>query len=119
MNIGVLDVRLKPTEVTELQLEQQAQLNQLPSIFPISLMRSERQQTGQSIATIRLPYRISLAKRAALKQTVTKMLANRVIEESESSWTTQAVLVPKKDDGVRCCTNYRKLSQATVPDLYL
>lgn len=44
------------------------------------------------------------------------MLASDAIEESESPWTTQAVLMAEKDGRVRCCVDYLELNTVTVPD---
>lgn len=46
------------------------------------------------------------------------MLELDVIEECESPWAANVVLVNKKNGGVRLCVDYRKLNAVTEPDCY-
>jgi hypothetical protein len=46
-------------------------------------------------------------------QHVTAMLQQGVIEPAQSPWTSNVVLVIKKDDTLRCCIDYRNLNAAT------
>ena len=46
------------------------------------------------------------------------MQNNRIIEEKESPWAFPAVLIPKKDNSVRFCVDYRKLNAITISDTY-
>ncbi|XP_062528800.1 retrovirus-related Pol polyprotein from transposon 17.6 [Bombyx mori] len=64
------------------------------------------------------PYRLTPARREVMKTELDKMLADGIIEECESAWTSPAVLVPKKDNGIRFCVDYRKLNAVTKTDNY-
>lgn len=44
------------------------------------------------------------------------MLAKRVIEESDSPWSSPIVLVKKKDNSIRFCIDFRKLNEITTKD---
>ena len=46
------------------------------------------------------------------------MLLLGVIEECDSPWTSNVVLVPKKGGGTRVCIDYRQVNKVTVPDPY-
>lgn len=46
------------------------------------------------------------------------MLEADVIEKCESYWATPVILVPKKDNTVRICVNYRRLNAITKTDPY-
>ena len=62
------------------------------------------------------PYRLNPEKASYLKQELAKLLKDNLIEESESSFASNVVLVPKPDNTLRLCTDYRKLNAVTVPD---
>ncbi|XP_047027955.1 uncharacterized protein LOC124636045 [Helicoverpa zea] len=64
------------------------------------------------------PYRMSQTKREALQKELDKLLQDDVIEECESPWASNVVLVGKKDGSLRLCIDYRKLNAVTEPDRY-
>lgn len=64
------------------------------------------------------PFRMSQNRRAALKVELGKLLTAGVIEECESPWAANVVMVPKKDGGMRLCIDFRKLNEVTEPDRY-
>lgn len=46
------------------------------------------------------------------------MLAKRVIEESDSPWSSPKVLVNKKENSIRFCIDFRKLNEITTKDIH-
>ena len=44
------------------------------------------------------------------------MAEQDLIEPSTSPWSSPAVLVPKTNDGLRFCIDYRRLNKVTIPD---
>ncbi|XP_050553710.1 uncharacterized protein LOC126911298 [Spodoptera frugiperda] len=64
------------------------------------------------------PYRLSPSKKEALEKELQKLLSADVIEECESPWASNVVLVKKKDGSYRLCVDYRKLNAVTEPDRY-
>jgi hypothetical protein len=49
---------------------------------------------------------------------VIKMLRMGVIQRTRSDWSSSVVLVKKKDDSIRFCTDFRKPNAITVKDNY-
>jgi len=64
------------------------------------------------------PRRIPIGIRDEVNRIINEMRKQGVIEESQSSWTSLAVLVRKKDGTLRFCVDYRKLNEVTVKDSY-
>ena len=52
------------------------------------------------------------------RKLVEDMLDIGIIQESSSAWSSQTVLVKKKDGTTRFCINYRRLNQVTKVDAY-
>ncbi|OUM56111.1 hypothetical protein PIROE2DRAFT_27050, partial [Piromyces sp. E2] len=59
------------------------------------------------------PYRLSKSQVDALKNELMKLINNRLIEPSCSSWSSPVVLVPKKNNKWRMCVDYRQLNNVT------
>lgn len=53
-----------------------------------------------------------------VKKHIEDMLACGAIRESNSPWSSNVVLVRKKDGSLRLCIDYRKLNERTIRDAY-
>ena len=62
----------------------------------------------------RYPYAYS----TEIEKSVQELLAAKVIEPTASPWSSNVLLVKKKDGSLRFCLDYRKLNQATIKDSY-
>ena len=56
------------------------------------------------------------SKLATLDKIIAEMLAQDVIEPSDSEWNFPLILVPKPDGSLRPVVDYRKLNEQTIPD---
>ena len=74
--------------------------------------------TGDHRPIKQAPRCIPLNKRAVAEQEVQLMLENGIIEPSISAWSSQIVLVEKKDHSMRFCVDYRALNEVTKKDSY-
>ena len=54
-----------------------------------------------------------------VRQHIKEMLAAGVIRESESPWSSNIVLVKKKDQSLRFCVDWRMLNSKTRKDAYM
>jgi len=63
-------------------------------------------------------YRIPHSQKPTVEAEVIKMLRMGVIQRTNSDWSSPVVLVKKKDDSIRFCTDFRKLNAVTVKDNY-
>ena len=65
-----------------------------------------------------MPYRQGPAMLTKVAEEIEKMLNAGFIEPATSEWAIPVVLVPKKDDSLRFCVNYRRLNTKTLGDAY-
>lgn len=64
------------------------------------------------------PYSVPTNEQDFIKQEIQRMLVNKLIQTSESPWTSPVVLVKKKNGKLRFCVDYRKLNNITKKDAY-
>lgn len=74
--------------------------------------------TGDSPPIRQRYYRMSPDKQRILLKHVDAMLAEDVIEPSESPWSNPVILTPKKNGELRFCLDSRKLNSVTKKDAY-
>jgi len=69
--------------------------------------------------TIKLPpYRVNPTKAEAIKTELDNMLELGVIEPSNSPCAAPVVLIPKPDNTIRFCIDYRRHNAVTVRDAF-
>ena len=61
-------------------------------------------------------YRIAHSNLATLDEIIAEMVAQDVIESSDSEWNFPLILVPKSKGTFRPVVDYRKLNEKTIPD---
>lgn len=66
----------------------------------------------------RLSYRIPERLLPSLKKEIDLMLSLGIIERSKSEWCNPVVLVPKKDESMRFCIDFRYLNSISMFDSY-
>jgi len=64
------------------------------------------------------PYRLNPEKAKILKEQLTELLNLGIIEESNSTWASPIVMVPKADGTLRLSTDFCKVNSITVPDTF-
>ena len=110
--------QLQPTEKEKLEKV----LQEYSDIFcdkPGLTTKIEHRIKVTSQQTIRLPpYRVPHAYRDAVKSELEEMLANDIIEESKSEWSSPMVIVGKRNGTIRICVDYRKLNTISETDVY-
>ena len=74
--------------------------------------------TGDQPAIKQRASRYLAARREEERQLVEDMLAIRIIQESNSAWSSPTVLVKKMDGTTRFCIDYSRLNQVTKVDAY-
>ncbi|GFV57088.1 retrovirus-related Pol polyprotein from transposon 297 [Trichonephila clavipes] len=74
--------------------------------------------TGNSPPISVPPYRMSHVKKEILRKEIEDLLEKDIIEECESPYGAPVVLIPKPNNQLRLCIDYRKLNEVTVPDTY-
>ena len=74
--------------------------------------------TGNNRPIKQVPRRIPAYMQKEVDVHIDDMLQRNVIEPSCSPWTSNIVLVKKKDVTTRLCLDYRKLNNVTIHDAY-
>lgn len=72
----------------------------------------------EGVAVKRLSYRIPERLLISLKKEIDLMLSLGIIEPSKSEWCNPVVLVPKKDESMRFCIDFRYLNSISLFDSY-
>ena len=74
--------------------------------------------TGDARLIRQAPRRLPTCRRELVEQEIDKMLAQGIIEPSDSPLAAPIVLVSKKDRTTRFCVDYWKLNNVTRKDAY-
>ncbi|XP_029766793.1 uncharacterized protein LOC113406182 [Terrapene carolina triunguis] len=74
--------------------------------------------TGDAVPIKQRHRRISPRVFQEVKKHILDLVTQGVLKESHSPWASPAVIVIKKDGGVRFCCDYRKLNEVTHKDAY-
>ncbi|KAI5450580.1 hypothetical protein NCC49_002839 [Naganishia albida] len=73
--------------------------------------------TGDAKPISQAPYHASPAGRRLIDETIHELIAEDVIEESDSPWASPTILVQQKGKD-RFCIDYRKINEVTKSDQY-
>lgn len=71
--------------------------------------------TGQATPVARKPYRPALHWNDKIEE---ELLTQRIIQHSDSPWSSPIMAVPKPGGAVRLCVDFRAVNQLTLPDRY-
>ena len=74
--------------------------------------------TGDARPIKQAPRRLPPCRREVIEQEIDKMLAQGIIEPSDSPWAAPIVLVSKKDGTTHFCVDYQKLNNVTRKEAY-
>ena len=77
-----------------------------------------RINVGCAIPVSQPTRRQPLGKRETERAEIKRMLKRGIVEPSSSPWSSNVVLVTKKDGGARFCVDYRVLNSLTKKDAY-
>ena len=124
--IGSVGVRLQQGEAPALEGSQRAQiralLDELKEIFttegPPTTLTEFKIDTGDSPPVSVPLYRLSPGKREILKKEIDEMLRLGVIKECKSAWTSNVVLVTKKNGDTCVCIDFREVNKVMVSERY-
>jgi len=74
--------------------------------------------TGDQRPIRQRPRRAPRQQQEEIDRQVQMLLEKKLIEPTQSPWSTPVVLVAKKDSGWRLCCDYRRLNEATIKDAF-
>ena len=74
--------------------------------------------TGDARPIKQAPRRLPPCRREVIEQEIDKMLAQGIIEPSDSPWAAPIVLVSKKDGTTHFCVDYQKLNNVARKEAY-
>ena len=128
-NIGFLPVCdiQKPINVLEpcsddtCKAKIQDLLNEYPSLYSsessVTNVLSYKISLSDTEPVKKLPYPVPLSYRAKFKETLDQMIADDIIELSQSNYSSPCIIVPKKNtDDIRIAVDYRSLNNKIVKD---
>ena len=75
-------------------------------------------EVGENEPIKQHPYRLHPDKKTLVNKEVEYMLEHGIIEQSNSSWSSPIVLVPKPDGSQRFCIDFRKVNAVTKTDSF-
>lgn len=111
-----MDPQLSGTQKTELE----ALVGQFKDVFRETPGRTtvieHEVRTPPRVVVRQRPYRIPEARQPAIEEEIKKLLHLGVIEPSRSTWASPIVLVPKPDNTLRFCNDFRKLKEVSAFD---
>ena len=64
------------------------------------------------------PYHVPFSQRPIIEEQINTMLEKNIIRPSTSPWSSNVVLVAKKDGSRRFCIDFRKLNKITKKETY-
>ncbi len=120
------DEQPEPVDLLHLEESKQAELHHVLDQYP-SLFRQRPGRTNLVQHQIYLldptssrqwPYRVPERLVAHLKAEIETMLELEVIEPSKNEWSSPNVIVPKKDNTLRICIDFRKQNAQSRFDAY-
>ena len=112
---------------TELNNDQRERIRRLikefPDVFTKNAGRTKKLRHQINVAPQSRPYnsplfRYAPAKKKIIEENIAEMFDQGIISPSNSPWASPVILVPKKDDSLRFCVDYRKLNARTIRDAY-
>ena len=126
---NVPDEKVATPTVTNLTISQQQQittlLKQNNNLFADDLSQLGHTKVENhhipieaSVPVRQRAYRVAPPEQDFIKEEINKMLANDLIQPSESPWASPVVLVRKKNGKLRFCVDYRKLNSLTQRDCH-
>jgi len=74
--------------------------------------------TGDAKPVKKMPFRTSPKEKEIITKEVQALLEKNIIRPSQSAWSTNIVLVRKKDGKHRVCIDFRGLNEVTKRDVY-
>ncbi len=73
---------------------------------------------GQARPIKQQPYRLNPHKLKLVRKEIKYKLDHKIIEPSQSEWSSPVILVPKPAGSQRLCIDYRKVNSITKTDSY-
>jgi hypothetical protein len=79
-----------------------------------SLLQTFTMDTGDAQPISLYPYRVPIKWKQKIEDEIEALLDNHIIRRSTSPWSSPIVPVPKPDNSVRMCIDYRAVNKVTV-----
>ncbi|KAJ3687784.1 hypothetical protein LUZ61_016948 [Rhynchospora tenuis] len=123
--VGITSSSETPSMLTDTPKELHEVLNSFSQIFEEPKGLPPVRSVDHSITLIpdsktvnQRPYRYSYFQKVEIEKIITELLANQLIQPSNSPYASPVLLVKKKDGSWRMCVDYRQLNTLTVKNKY-